>query len=127
MQTKTVNPIVWCRDPQCTDWSFGFQSESGHEHNHYRPRMHEATGLLDMNGESIREGDVLEEEYNEFYGWVRVVVRWDGRKGAWISYGEFAGGGAHGSLNAEHFPKCRKVGEIDKNRNAYYPAKKIHE
>lgn len=112
-----------CKNPRCLYWWRGLYES--HEHDFDRPKLLEDTGLVDRHGMAIREGDVLLEKTNEFYGIVPVVVLWAPRKGAWISAGEFAGGGGHSSLNGEHFKDCERVGNIDMDSSVYHPAKKL--
>lgn len=119
--------LIWCTEPRCKKWWKGF--ENAHEHDFDRPKLGEFTGLLDKDGMRIYEGDILSEYCNEFYGKVPVVVRWDVEKGAWTSAGEYDGGGGHRSLNGEHFKKCERIGNVDRQteRPLYYPAKKLNQ
>lgn len=114
-----------CGEPRCCNW--GSRYEDVHKHILVRPKHGKTTCLLDCGGETVYEGDILTEYYNEYYGDVRVVVKWATEKGAWISKGEFHHGGGHESLNGEHFKELKKIGNIDKNRDLYFPAKNLME
>jgi len=78
------------------------------------PKFGEDTGLKDSEGKSIFAGDILEFEYNEFYGLVTAVVYWDSKKAAFIRAGKFEGGGGFSSLNGECFSKTIVIGNIFK-------------
>ena len=92
-----------------------------------RIRFHKRadTGLKDKFGKPIREGDILEEHYNEWYGNVRIGVCWAPEKGAWVSRGDFESGAAHESLNGEHFKECKLVGNVDEHPERLYPHRKV--
>lgn len=91
-----------------------------------RKRFHlrEDTGLKDKFSRPVQEGDILEENYNDWYGKVRVVVVWAPEKGAWISRGDFESGATHESLNGEHFKECELVGNVDEHPERLYPHKR---
>lgn len=90
------------------------------------------TGKRDLTGDRIFEGDVLEEWYNQFYGYVRSLVMWDSEKAGFISEGTFwsesgwkGTAGGWSSLNAEHFSKCRRLGSSYDEPKLLKPAKKM--
>lgn len=80
------------------------------------------TGMTDVDGKSIRVGDILDRPYNEFYGRVRGVVYFDNEKGAFVASGEFADGGGWSTLNAEQFRNWKIVGDIATTPSEYFPA-----
>lgn len=90
-----------------------------------RSRLREDTGLQDKFGKPIREGDILEEDYNSWYRKVRVVVLWAPEKGAWISSGDFESGASHESLNGAHFKDCELVGNLEEHPERFYPVPKV--
>ena len=77
------------------------------------PKWGADTGLKDKDGETIQCGDILEFEYNEFYGLVTAIVHWRPDFGAYVRSGKFEGGGGFCSLNAECFKDCKIIGSIN--------------
>lgn len=125
MSRGQKRPKVFCQDRMCSAYCTHQRSPHKHDQLARRYKLGEHTGLEDKKGEPIREGDILLEDYNEHYGKVPVVVLWDPEKGAWVSFGTFESGGAHESLNGEHFKDCERIGNIDLSPKKYGPARKL--
>jgi len=113
-----------CVEMLCENYGTYMPYTHEHELRLDRPKRMEFTGLFDSQGAPLYEGDILLEYINDYFGNAPAVVHWAPDKGAWISFGAYDGGGAHSSLNGEHFRRHEKIGSIETTPHWYFPAKK---
>lgn len=84
------------------------------------------TGLKDTTGQDIHEGDIISRHYNEHYGDVTGVIKWETTKAAFIAEGAFAGGGGWGTFNLEEAGKWTVIGNIFLTPELLQPATKLN-
>lgn len=83
------------------------------------------TGLMDAAGHALAEGDIIQRHYNEQYGVVTGVIKWDGEKAAFVAEGAFEDGGGWKTLNLEDAAKWNLIGNIFITPELLQPAKPI--